>query len=144
MIELYNLLKWEVDLVAPIPLSAQRMRERGYNQSSLLARPLAYAIQKPYQPQILIRSRETRSQVGLNLVERRANVQGGFLARGDQVRGKVVLLVDDVTTTGSTIDACAQALRDVGVSAVYGLTLARAVIKTHNDEPHTPTHLKRR
>lgn len=137
LIELYNHLKWNVDMVAPVPLSASRMRERGYNQSSLLARPLAYAIQKPYRPRILHRTKETRTQVGLSARERARNVAGAFTATPQLVRGNVVLLVDDVTTTGSTINACAQALIESGASAVFGITLARAVLKREaDDQPH--------
>jgi len=138
LIELYNELCWDVDLVAPVPLSMKRARERGYNQSGLLARPLAYAIQKPYQPGAVRRNRETRSQVELNAYERRMNVQGAFIANRAKVNGKVILVIDDVMTTGSTISACAQALREAGASAVYGLTLARAAQKANADLPQFP------
>jgi len=137
LIELYNDLKWQIDLVSPIPLSPKRARERGYNQSGLLARPLAYAVQKPYQPGALLRPRETRTQVGLSAIERKQNVEGAFTANADKVKGKVVLVIDDVMTTGSTISACAQALRKAGASAVYGLTLARAMQQA--DADHQPT-----
>jgi competence protein ComFC len=134
LVELYNELKWDIDLVSPVPLSAKRARERGYNQSGLLARPFAYAVDLPYQPGALQRNRETHSQVGLSANERQQNVQGAFTAKVDKVKGKVVLVIDDVMTTGSTISACAQALRKAGASAVYGLTLARAVQKTDADD----------
>ncbi len=138
LIELYNQLKWGIDMVIPVPLSAKRARERGYNQSGLLARPLAYAVQKPYQPNALKRSRDTQSQVGLGADERQRNVEGAFTANAALVNGKVVLVIDDVMTTGSTINACTQALRRVGASAVYGLTLARAVFLTDTDDQPTP------
>jgi ComF family protein len=135
LIELYNDQKWEIDLIVPVPLSSRRMRERGYNQAGLLARPLSYAIGKSFLAGAILRKRETRSQVGLNASERKANTAGAFQARETFVRGKVVLVIDDVATTGATINACAQALCDAGSKAVYGLTLARAVVKTHVDEP---------
>ncbi len=138
LIELYNELKWGIDLVTPVPLSAKRARERGYNQSGLLARPLAYAVQKPYQPSILMRSRDTRSQVGLGANERRQNVEGAFTASTAQVKEKVVLVIDDVMTTGSTINACTQALLRAGASAVYGLTLARAMSQADADDQFKP------
>jgi ComF family protein len=141
LIELYNHLKWETDYVVPVPLSEQRMRERGYNQAGLLARPLAYAIQTPYRPDILERSRETRSQVGLSARERQQNVADAFTSSPEQVRGKVILVVDDVTTTGSTINSCAQAFCRAGVSAVFGITLARAVLQTHNDDQPESSHI---
>jgi len=134
IIELYNDQKWEIDIIVPVPLSRKRARERGYNQAGLLARPLAYAIQKPFQPEALHRSRDTRSQVGLRAKERRENVDGSFIADVQRVNGKVVLVIDDVMTTGSTINACAQALRVAGASVVYALTLARAVSKTDTDD----------
>ena len=140
LIELYNELKWEIDLVTPVPLSSKRASDRGYNQSGLLARPLAYAVQKPYQPGALHRNRETRSQVNLSVNERRENVQGAFTANVEKVNGKVVLVIDDVMTTGSTISACAQALRKAGASAVYGLTLARAAQKANADRQPKPSY----
>jgi ComF family protein len=144
LIELYNEFKWEVDLIVPIPLGARRARERGFNQAGLLARPLAYAIQKAHRPVALKRTRETRSQVGLSAVERRKNVESGFTAQREIVQGKSVLIIDDVMTTGSTVNACAQALRMAGASAVYGLTLARAALHTHTDDPPKPSDSKRR
>lgn len=137
LIELYNHLKWDIDLIAPVPLSRKRELERGYNQAGLLGRSLAYAVQKTYQPEIILRSRDTRSQVGLSAQERRQNVAGAFSADTQQVRGKTVLIIDDVTTTGSTIHACAQALHNAGASAVYGLTLARAVSQADADDRPT-------
>jgi ComF family protein len=137
LIELYNQVKWDIDLVVPTPLSAHRAKERGYNQSAALARPFASAIQKSYQPTALRRTRETRSQVGLSALERRKNVEDSFIARRELVVGKTVLIIDDVMTTGSTINACSQALRMAGASSVYGLTLARAALHTHtDDQPH--------
>jgi ComF family protein len=144
LIELYNQCKWEVDMIIPVPLSPQRRKERGYNQSGLLARPLAYAEGIPYRPSALRRTLEIRSQVGLTLSERRANVHGAFSADPAAVRGKRVLVVDDVSTTGSTADACAQALRAAGSADIYVITLARAMIKTHTEiQPH-PNYPKRR
>lgn len=142
LIELYNQLKWDIDLVIPTPLSARRARERGYNQSSMLARPFAYAVQKLYQPSAIRRIRETRSQVGLTASERRQNVASSFTAQTEIVQGKTVLVIDDVMTTGSTINACAQALRKAGASGVYGLTLARAALHTHSDDRPNPSNPK--
>lgn len=140
LIELYNQLKWDIDLVVPVPLNVKRMQERGYNQSDLLGRPLAYAIQKPYRTNVLHRNRDTRSQVGLSAAERQQNVHGAFSARTDQVKGRAILVIDDVTTTGSTINACAQALRDAGASAVFGITLARALSQADADNRPTTLH----
>ena len=117
---------WPVDLVVPVPLGLARLAERGYNQAALLAWPVSLALGVPYRPKSLRRLRETRSQVGLKLAERQQNVQGAFGARREWVAGKTPLVVDDVTTSGATLAACAAALLEAGASQVYGLTLARA------------------
>lgn len=139
LIEIYNLNNWQVDYVVPVPLSPTRLRERGYNQAYFLGRPLAYAIQKPLQSDMLIKNRETRTQVGLSALERRLNVDGAFSSRSNLVRYKTILVIDDVTTTGSTISACAKALLEAGASAVYGLTLARAVLQADADDRPNPS-----
>ncbi len=120
-------LAWPVDLVTPVPLGLARLAERGYNQSALLARPVALGCKLEYQPQALQRVRETRSQVGLTAKLRRENVAGAFQASSEIVVNKTVLVIDDVATSGSTLDACASALLGAGAHQVFGLTLARAV-----------------
>ena len=85
------------------------------------------ALKYPYKPRDLIRVKDTPSQVGLSMQERRVNVQNAFRANSAVVKGKKVLLVDDVATTGSTLEAGAQALLLAAADRVYGLTLARAV-----------------
>ncbi len=116
---------WQIDLITPVPLSSQRMHERGYNQSALIARPLAAHLSIRYNPFCLKRVRHTTSQVGLSLNERRRNVSGAFEAVTEIVAGKKVLLVDDVMTTGATLNACSEALTDAGAIGVYCLTIAR-------------------
>lgn len=120
---------WTPDLVMPVPLSAKRATERGYNQADCLARPLAAHLGIRYHPFGLERFRDTPSQVGLSGEARRRNVAGSFKAVSEVVAGQQVLIVDDVMTTGSTIEACAQALRDAGSQAVYGLTLGRFAMR---------------
>jgi len=120
-------LDWGIDLVACVPLGRSRLRERGYNQAGLIARPFAMALGLSYQPHALSRVRETLSQVGLTVHERTENVRGAFSASGSHVSAKCVLVVDDVATTGSTLGACAEALLAVGASRVYALSAARAI-----------------
>ncbi len=116
---------WQLDLVMPVPLSAQRKAQRGYNQSARIARPLARHLEIRYHPYGLKRIRDTRSQVGLSATERHHNVAGAFQGVPEIVSGKSVLLIDDVMTTGSTMEACTQALVEAGTQAVYCLTIAR-------------------
>jgi ComF family protein len=127
LIHLFRNLNWVVDIVIPVPLSAERMVQRGYNQAGLLATPLALSQGIAYRPQALCKVRETPSQVGLSVVERQANLKGAFCAQGRMVIGKRVLVVDDVTTSGATLDACGVALLEAGAQIVYGLTLARTL-----------------
>lgn len=127
-------LSWPVDIITCVPLSGGRLRQRGYNQAAMLARPLSYASGKPFRPILLRKTREAPSQVGLSASERRKNVDGAFEA-SEAIAAKNVLVVDDVTTTGSTINACARALLDAGANAVYGLTFARAGLHDHTVVP---------
>ncbi|MDD5371739.1 MAG: phosphoribosyltransferase family protein [Anaerolineaceae bacterium] len=127
LIQRLNEFGWWVDLVTPVPLSQGRYRERGYNQSALLAYPVALAHGIRYSSKALQRVRETASQINLTAEERHRNVLGAFAAESRIVAGKKVLVIDDVATTGATIGACAEALLKAGAVVVYGLTLARAV-----------------
>jgi competence protein ComFC len=120
-------LEWEVDMVVPVPLGKERMKMRGFNQVGLVAMPLAAINQWRYVPQALVRLRETLSQVGLNVSERKVNVDGAFQANGRLVLGRTILLIDDVATTGATISACTTALLNAGAISIYALTLARAL-----------------
>lgn len=117
-----------VDLVAAVPLHATRLAERGYNQCDLLAEVLCRAARLPLlRPGVLNRQRETQQQALLGPAERRANVQGAFHWTGPALGGCKVLLVDDVATTGSTLEACAEALLAAGAGKVWALTVARAL-----------------
>jgi len=122
---------WELDLITAVPIGVDRKAQRGYNQASLLALPLALGSRKPFRSQALVKIRETPSQIGLSYAGRFNNVAKAFDAKKDLVQGKRVLVIDDVTTSGATMDACASALFEAGSSKVFGLTLARATIKTH-------------
>ena len=129
LVSMIDDLQWKPGVVVSVPISPARLRQRGYNQASLLALPVALAIGAPFRPSFLVRARETASQVGLSAADRRQNVSGAF--RAGPVRSLNVLVVDDVITTGSTMNACAQALLAAGASAVYGISFARAVLPDH-------------
>ncbi|HVS74363.1 MAG TPA: ComF family protein [Candidatus Acidoferrales bacterium] len=116
------------DVVVPVPLHGDRLRERGYNQAELIARPLARRLRLPYRPVLLVRTRPRPDKLHLTLEERWESVRGAFATRpGSKVDNLRVLLVDDVMTTGATLDACARALREAGAKSVTGLTVARAL-----------------
>ena len=118
---------WQIDLIMPVPLSEKRKAQRGYNQAALLAYPLSLKLHIPENTKSLVRVHETRSQVNLNFKERQENVQGAFSADPAIVKDKTILLVDDVFTTGATINAAAAALREAGSKRVYALTVAKAL-----------------
>jgi len=120
-----------VDVLIPVPLGKKRLKERGYNQVALVARPLAFELGMPYAPHGLWKSRETRSQVGLNVTQRSENVSKAYQAEVKVVNGKSILLMDDVATTGSTIQSSAEALLSAGAREVYAITIARAL--SHHD-----------
>jgi ComF family protein len=115
------------DVIVPVPLHARRIRERGYNQAMLLAQRLGSALRIPVQAGCLRRTRYTVAQTRLNAQERSRNVEGAFACVGPDVRGKRVLLIDDVCTTGATLEACSRALWEGGAGSVWALTVARAV-----------------
>jgi ComF family protein len=117
----------EADIVVPVPLHGARERSRGYNQAAELARQLAPVLRLPYERRAARRIRDTAPLARtMHRDERRAIVAGAFVAEQGRVDGRRVLLVDDVVTTGATLDACAGALRDAGAAAVSCVTWARA------------------
>jgi ComF family protein len=113
-----------VAALVPVPLAGHRRRLRGYNQSELLAKELSRLTGIPIAARALVRRRSTQPQARLTGNTRRANVAGAFAA-GRRVPEGGVLLLDDVITTGATLDACARALRAADASAVFALTFAR-------------------
>lgn len=117
---------WHVDLISPVPLSRKRLKTRGYNQAAMIARWVSFTNRIPFYPGVMVRSKDTISQVGLSGEERRLNVLEAFEANPAIATGKSILVIDDVATTGATMQACALALLKSGASHVYGLTLARA------------------
>jgi len=114
------------DFIAPTPMHWTRLAVRSFNQAAWLAQAVARVAGKPWLPGALVRHKRRRSQAGLSASERRRNV-GGAIKASRRFEGKVALVVDDVFTTGATLEACARAFRKAGVAEVHGLTLARVV-----------------
>ena len=115
----------DADWIIPVPLHPFRRRQRGYNQSLLLAQHLSRTTGIPLQPRALTRIRNTPSQTQRTHAERPGNVRDAFLA-GRGLQGSHILLVDNVITTGSTLDACALALRMAGAAGVWAVTVCTA------------------
>ena len=115
------------DLVIPVPLYRARRWRRGFNQALALSEELGREAGIRCEPRVLRRTRATQPQAGLSYAERKRNVSGAFVVRKrDEVEGRTVLVIDDVMTTGATLDACARALKKAGARSVLALTAARA------------------
>jgi ComF family protein len=112
-------------ILVPVPLTAHRLVERGYNQSALLARSVAHHLQYEHSPCALVRARDGHHQVGANKAERAAQVSGAFAVASRRIDKRNVILVDDVITTGATANACIAALTAGGARVVAVAAIAR-------------------
>ena len=131
----WTLNQWErpgflpkMDMIIPVPLHPHRLKERGFNQSQLLGRVLAKKLHVPCDPFVLIRTKDTDPQVGLSEKERKENVRGAFAVnpgRHSRIEGKTLLVLDDVMTTGATVEECARTLKNSGAEKICVLTIAR-------------------
>lgn len=118
------------DCIVFIPMTEKRKRERGYNQSEELAKELSKLIEVPVISDVLVKTKETESQVGLERRERLKNVRGSVSVRSKAlVNGKRVLIIDDVMTTGATLEVIAEKLKDAGASEVLAITVASVTSK---------------
>jgi ComF family protein len=116
------------DILVPVPLHNRRLRERGYNQSVLLAQKLGKIASLPVIENQLYRLKDSLPQARTGTVEeRRRNVEKAFVSRKEAVFGKQLILIDDVCTSGATLEACAAALKAAGAVSVWGFTLAREI-----------------
>lgn len=118
--------KIDGDTIIPVPLHKDRLRQRGYNQSALLARKLGKLAGISVTEDRLVRIKDSKPQARTKTGgERRKNVTGAFLCNSDELKGSRIILIDDVCTTGATLEACAETLKNAGVISVWGLTIAR-------------------
>ncbi len=121
----------DADLVTPVPLHPKRLRQRRFNQAAMLAQALSRSSGVPYASMLIRRRRDTRSQGHLSPEARRRNVEHAFrIDEPDKVAGRRILLVDDVLTTGATLEACATNLKRAGAARVDAVTLARVIRPT--------------
>ncbi|HAX97886.1 MAG TPA: ComF family protein [Candidatus Atribacteria bacterium] len=118
----------KIDHIVPVPLSNTRQHSRGYNQSALLANSISKILRIESKYHAISRVKETLSQVGLNPEERRGNVFDAFKADIDESRNKSILVLDDIATTGSTLNECAKALKNAGAKEVFCFTVAKTPI----------------
>lgn len=115
----------DVDWIVPVPLHRSREKERGYNQSLVLATEIGRCLGVPIEQKMLVRTRRTASQTKLSVEERVENVSGAFrIPHAEKIAGTRILLVDDVLTTGATLNACTEALIEAGAEGVYVVTVA--------------------
>lgn len=127
LISLLKTRDWSYDLVLPVPISVERMKERGYNQSALLSKPIAEYSKVAHSTKTLLRVKETGTQVKRSKVERDEYLRDAFSANPAKLKGKKVLLVDDIITTGSTINHCAKALKEAGANQVMAVAIAKTL-----------------
>lgn len=120
----------EYSLLLPVPLHVERLRERGFNQSLLLAKKMGKKYKLPVSFSLLKRCKSTLSQTGLNRAEREKNIRGAFLVTDrEKLTGENIILIDDVYTTGATVNECARVLIKAGTQKVAALTLSRVIQK---------------
>ena len=126
MVKLYGsiIYQWNINLIVPIPISKKRRRKRGYNQAVLVAREISQNTAIPMDDKRLIRTRDTIAQKKLDVLSRKKNLFGAFAWKGKKEPLGNVLLIDDIYTTGNTIDAAARILKSSGASKVYFLTVS--------------------
>lgn len=127
-----------VDALVPVPLHEAKERERGFNQAQILATEISKATNIPVMEAALVRTRNTEAQAGLGKSERNQNMMGAFAQGAQPVTSKTVLIIDDVFTTGSTIQECMKALHLSGASHSFSYTFARALSQDIGQLPHRP------
>lgn len=127
---------WQIDLVVPIPLSKSRLKTRGYNQAALISRHLAATLNIQHSSSTVKRIRNTSTQIEMDVNKRFTNLLDAFYANPATLKKRNILIIDDVVTTGATMQNCAKALLKAGADNIYCLSVARAILrhpKHHQD-----------
>jgi len=119
-----DILNMKADVMIPVPLHPSRYKERGYNQSALLAKELSRRLHIPFSDKIAVRCKKTIPQKQLSYAERQNNLKKAFKLNGNDVKLNTVIIIDDIYTTGSTVDALAKVLAEGGAKRIYVATLA--------------------
>jgi competence protein ComFC len=122
--------RWNIDLIIPIPSTAMSIAKRGYNQSELLAEALSGFSRIPWSTKYLQKKENIKTQVGLSALDRKRNIKNAF--RCDNCKGLTLLLIDDVCTTGATLQSAAESLKDAEAKRVFGVTIARTLDRKQN------------
>lgn len=115
---------WKPDVIIPVPIHKSKLKKRGYNQAALIAKEISKSLNIPYNDKILIRKTSTKVQKNLSAKDREINLKKAFIVRGNSVKLKSALVVDDIYTTGSTIDAISKCLKGAGIGEIYFVTLS--------------------
>lgn len=116
--------RWKADAIVPVPIHEARRKERGYNQAELLAKQLGRSLKLPVKDDLIVRMKKTIPQKELNALQRQNNLKRAFKISKNDVKLSTIIVVDDIYTTGSTVDEMARVLKQAGVERVYVLTLA--------------------
>ena len=129
LIELLNMYSNEIDIIIPVPIHFMRAFNRGYNQSFLIARFIAQKMDKELKNNILKKVRNNKPQSLLTANKRKNNVYNAYkLIRADAIKGKTILLIDDIYTTGATVNECSKVLKENGAKKIIVATVAKATI----------------
>lgn len=115
---------WNPDVIIPVPIHESKLKQRGYNQAALLAKEISKSLNIPYNDRLLVRKTSTKVQKNLSAKDREINLKKAFIVRKNIVELKSVLVVDDIYTTGSTIDAIAKCLKGAGIGEVFFVSLS--------------------
>jgi ComF family protein len=128
LIEIIRKSNWNIDLIVPIPLSRSHLRQRGYNQTAFISRNIARQLNIPHSSIALKRIRDTQDQISLDVNKRFTNLMDAFYAIPAKLNKRNILVIDDVITTGATMQNCAIALKQAGAEKVYCLSVARTLL----------------
>jgi competence protein ComFC len=129
LLDIVNISGWQIDLVVPIPLSRSRLRFRGYNQAALISHPLADLLGVQHSNNTVKRIKETSTQTEMDVNKRFMNLLDAFYVNPATLKKRNILIIDDVITTGATMQNCAKALQNAGAENIYCLSVARAILR---------------